>query len=191
MTRRELPTTEALLIIDIQNDYFPGGAHPLSGPVEAAEHAQELLAHFRSVGRPAVHVQHIWDAPDAPFMRPGTAGVEIHTLVAPQADEPVVTKAEPNSFLDTRLQVLLEEIGVDRLVVCGMMSSMCVDSTVRAASDLGYAVTVAHDACAAPDLSFGDTEIPGATVHASFMAALAGGYARVIPTREVIAEPRG
>ena len=67
-----------------------------------------------------------------------------------------------------------------------MMSSMCVDATVRAAADLGYTVTVAHDACAAPDLAFGDTVVPGAQVHAAFMAALAGSYARVTTADELI-----
>jgi nicotinamidase-related amidase len=67
-----------------------------------------------------------------------------------------------------------------------MMSSMCVDATVRAAADLGYAVSVAHDACAAPDLTFGDTTVPAAQVHAAFMAALGDGYATVATADEII-----
>jgi nicotinamidase-related amidase len=175
-----------LIVIDIQNDYFPGGAHPLVGPLEAATRARELLDGFRAAGLPIVHVQHVWDAPDAPFMRPGTPGVEIHPLVAPQGDEPVVTKASPNSFLGTSLGELLA--ADEPIVVCGMMSSMCVDSTVRAAADLGYTVTLAHDACAAPDLSFGGTEVPGGVVHAAFMAVLGDGFAAVRPTAEVLGD---
>ena len=83
-------------------------------------------------------MQHVSGEPDATFMRPGTAGVEIHPLVAPQADEPVVQKANPNSFLDTELESMLRGLGVDSVVVCGMMTSMCVDATVRAAVDLGF-----------------------------------------------------
>ena len=67
-----------LLIVDIQRDYFPGGAHPLVEPEAAAEAAQRVLEAFRSGGEPIVHVQHVWDSPDATFMRPGTDGVEIH-----------------------------------------------------------------------------------------------------------------
>ncbi|GAA5030737.1 cysteine hydrolase family protein [Microbacterium fluvii] len=177
----------ALVIIDIQNDYFPGGAHPLVGPVAAAERARELLEAFRAAGQPIVHVQHVWDAPDAPFMRPGTAGVEIHPLVAPRGDEPVITKDDPNAFVSTGLDAQLEQFDADALVVCGMMSSMCVDSTVRSAVEHGYTVTVAHDACAAPDLEFGGEVIPGATVHAAFMAGLADGYAEVVPAAQAIA----
>ncbi|KRC59353.1 Isochorismatase [Agromyces sp. Root81] len=178
--------TTALIIVDIQRDYFDGGAHPLVGPDAAAASAARLLAAFRSAGDPVVHVQHVWDAPDAAFFRPGTPGVEIHPAVVPLPGEPVVTKAAPNSFLGTDLGERLAAAGADELVVAGMMSSMCVDATVRAASDLGFGVTVAHDACAAPDLEFDGVVIPAAQVHGSFMAALDGNYARVVTTDELL-----
>lgn len=174
-----------LVVIDIQNDYFPGGAYPLVGPEAAAERARELIDGFRGAGLRIVHVQHVWDAPDAVFMRPGTPGVEIHPLVTPQEGEAVVTKSAPNAFLGTELAGLLGDDS--ELVVCGMMSSMCVDSSVRAAAELGYRVTVAHDACAAPDLEFGGEVVPGATVHAAFMAALGDGYASMRSAAEVVA----
>ena len=177
--------TRALVIIDIQNDYFPGGAHPLVGSVAAAERASAVLAAFREAGDPVVHIQHVWDAPDASFMRPGTAGGEIHPLVAPAGDEPVLRKAEPNAFVGTSLEDTLRSLAPDELVVLGMMSSMCVDSTVRAAADLGFAVTLVHDACAAPDLTFGGTTVPGEAVHAAFMAALSGNFATLVGATEV------
>jgi nicotinamidase-related amidase len=155
----------ALLIIDIQRDYFPGGAYPLVEP-EAAE--------------PVVHLKHVWDAPDAPFMKPGTDGIEIHDAVAPADGETVIEKAQPNGFLGTPLEEGLRDAGVDELVVAGMMSSMCVDATVRSAAERGFTVTVVHDACAAPDLEFGGTAIPGASVHGAFMAALGDGYASLV-----------
>jgi nicotinamidase-related amidase len=177
----------ALLIIDIQRDYFPGGANPLVGPEQAAETARRLLDAFRETGEPIVHVQHIWDAPDATFMRPGTDGVEIHPLVEPAEGEPLIQKAAPNSFLGTTLEHDLRAAGIDSLVVAGMMSSMCVDATVRAGADLGFAMTVVHDACAAPDLAFGDRTIDGAGVHAAFMAALGDGYGTVVSADELLA----
>ncbi len=180
------PMSATLVVIDIQNDYFPGGAYPLVGPEDAAAHARELLDGFRETGRPIVHLKHVWDAPDATFMRPGTPGVKIHALVSPIDDEPVIVKAAPNGFLGTDLRERLGD--AESIVVCGMMSSMCVDATVRAAADLGFSVTVAHDACAAPDLEFNGQDVAGATVHAAFMAALADGYARVISTREVLGD---
>jgi nicotinamidase-related amidase len=93
-----------LLIVDIQNDYFPGGAHPLVGPDEAAAAASRLLATFRSANAPVLHRQHVWDAPEAEFMRPGPEGVEIHPAVAPADGELVLTKEEPNGFLGTGLE---------------------------------------------------------------------------------------
>jgi nicotinamidase-related amidase len=169
-----------LLIIDIQNDYFPGGAMPLIGPEAAATAASSVLKLFRDQGEPVFHVQHVWDADDATFMRPGTAGVEIHPLVAPADGEPIVEKAFPNSFRETALGELLKSNGIDELVVVGMMTSMCVDATVRAAADLGYPVTVVADGCAAPDLEFDGRQVPGPDVHAAFLAALADSYATVV-----------
>jgi len=97
----------------------------------------------------------------------------------------VLEKHEPNSFIGTGLQELLVDEGVTELVIVGMMSSMCIDSTTRAASELGFEVTVVSDACTAPDLTFGDTVVPGATVHASFMAALDGSFATVVPSSDL------
>jgi nicotinamidase-related amidase len=177
--------TQGLLIIDIQRDYFPGGAYPLVEPEAAANAARSVLDTFRRDGRPVLHLKHVWDAPDATFMRPGTDGVDIHESVAPAAGEPVIEKAEPNGFLGTDLQERLAAGDIDSLVVVGMMSSMCVDATVRAGSDLGLTMTVVHDGCAAPDLTFGETRVPGAVVHAAFMAALDGSYATVISADEL------
>jgi nicotinamidase-related amidase len=174
-----------LLVIDIQRDYFPGGGFPLVEPEAAAEKARQVLEGFRAQQLPIVHMQHVWDEPDATFMRPGTKGIEIHPLVAPTAGEPVLQKTQPNSFVGTPLESELRDRDVDDLVVVGMMTSMCVDSTVRAAADLGFEVTLVHDACAAPDLEFGGTEVPGASVHTAFVAALVDGFATVVGTADI------
>src|SRR3954447_2241663 len=174
-----------LLIIDIQRDYFPGGAFPLVEPEAAAEAAGRALDHFRAEGEPIVHVRHIWDAPDAPFFKKGTAGTEIPPPVAPEGDETLITKDEPNAFLGTDLEQRLRADGIDELVVAGMMSSMCVDASVRAGADLGFGMTVIHDGCAAPDLEFGGRQVDGASVHAAFMAALGDGYATLVSSSDV------
>lgn len=171
--------TRLLLLIDIQRDYFPGGRHPLVDPDPAAEAAARLLAGFRAAGEPVVHTQHVWDAPDAAFFAPGTPGVEFDQRVAPLGEEQVIVKHEPNAFLGTPLESVLRAADPAELVVAGMMSSMCIDATVRAASDLGFRVAVAQDACAAPDLAYGGRTVPGIQVHLAFMAALDGTYARV------------
>jgi nicotinamidase-related amidase len=176
-----------LLIVDIQNDYFDGGAMPLVGADRAVAAAEGVLASFRQAGDPVVHVQHIWDDPEATFMRPGSRGVDIHDAVRPRSSETVITKDNPNAFLGTRLAQLLGELATQELVVLGMMTSMCVDSTVRAAAELGYDVTLVHDACAAPDLTFEGETVGGAAVHAAFVAALGDGFATVRPSQAVLA----
>ena len=183
-TQTGFSVAQALVIVDIQKDYFPGGANPLHEPEQAVAAARRVLDRFRSTGESVVHIQHVWDAPDALFMRPGTEGVEIHADVAPLPGETVIQKDAPNAFLRKPLERELRERDIDALVVCGMMTSMCVDATVRAAADLGFTVTVIHDACAAPALSFGGTEVSAPLVHAAFLGALAQGYATVISAAE-------
>jgi nicotinamidase-related amidase len=174
-----------LVIVDIQKDYFPGGAHPLAAPEAAVASAARLLAGFRAAGDPVFHVRHVWDEEEATFMRPGTDGVEIHEGVEPADGETVISKEHPNSFRDTDLEAGLRAAGVDEVVVCGMMTSMCVDATVRAAVDLGFETTVVHDACATCDLEFGGQTVPAASVHAAFLAALADGYAAVVSSDDI------
>ncbi len=177
---------ECLILIDIQNDYFPGGKMELVGIEAAADKAARLLAEFRAAGLPVVHVRHVAARPGATFFLPDTAGAEIHAKLAPQAREPVVTKHFPNSFRETDLLKILKAAAIDSLVVCGAMSHMCIDATVRAAADLGFACTVAADACATRDLTFGERTVKAADVHAAFMAALSAAYAGVAATDEII-----
>jgi nicotinamidase-related amidase len=181
----------ALLIVDIQKDYFPGGRMELVGAEAAAGRAAELLSAFRESGEPVFHIQHVWDAPDAPFFAPGTEGVEIHPAVTPAAGEPLITKEHANAFLDTSLEADLRGAGVEDVVICGMMTSMCVDASARASDDLGFNTSIAADACAAPDLKSGDETIPGATVHKAVLAALDAMVAEVRDTSEIIATRRG
>jgi nicotinamidase-related amidase len=175
-----------LLIIDIQNDYFPGGAYPLVGPEAAGDAARTLLERFRQSSLPVVHVKHAWDEPGADFMVPGTFGAEINDRVKPVAGEPVVQKGFPNSFRETGLANVLAGLNADELVIAGMMTSMCVDATVRAAADFGFRVTVVADACAAPDLEFGGRAVAAADVQAAYLASLASDYATVTTLTEYL-----
>ena len=162
----------ALLVIDLQNDYFPDGKYPLAGIEAAAAKAAELIAAARWNGVPVIHVRHEQPEAEAPFFGKDTPGAQIHPLAAPLADEPVVVKHNVNAFLDTGLDGLLKEKGIASLVVVGAMSHMCVDAATRAALDLGYAVTLAHDATATRDLAFDGVAVPAASVQAALMAAL-------------------
>src|SRR3954452_12663636 len=148
--------SRALVIVDIQKDYFRGGRMELVGADAAADHARDLLSAFRRSGEPVFHVQHVFESRDAPFFTPGSEGSEIHPAVAPEAGETVIVKHRPNAFHATTLADQLRRANIDDVVVCGMMTSMCVDASVRAGADLGFRISVAADACAAPDLSSGD-----------------------------------
>ncbi len=176
----------ALLLIDIQNDYFPGGANPLVGAPEAASNAGALLASCRAEGLPVFHIQHISTRPGASFCLPDTEGANIHASVQPLPGEPVFQKHFPNSFRETPLLDHLHQAGITRLLIAGMMTHMCVESTTRAAADLGFSCVVLHDACATKDLTFLDTTVPAALVHAAALAALNGVFGEVKGVGDVV-----
>ena len=175
-----------LLLVDLQNDYFPGGKMELVDIDHAAYNAEILLIKFRKERRPIFHVQHLSVNPGAVFFLPDSFGVEINQAVTPLEREPVVIKHFPNSFRDTNLLQLLHEENIDRLTICGAMSHMCIDATTRAAFDLGFSCEVADDACATRDLIFQDKTVKADKVHAAFMAALSNPYAEVISSQEVV-----
>lgn len=177
----------AVLVVDLQKDYFPSGKLPLVGIEKAAANAARVIGAARANGTPVIHVRHEFAAPDAPFFVPGTEGVQIHPTVAPLEGEPIVVKNYPNSFLKTELKPMLDAKGIEEVVVIGAMSHMCIDATSRAASDFGYKTIVVHDACATRDLEFGGQVVPAAQVHAALMAALAFAYATVTTTDEYLA----
>lgn len=176
----------ALLLIDIQNDYFPGGKYPLANPLEAAQKAYELLQCFREHSGHHIHVQHISLKPDATCFVKGDSGSDIHDSVAHFEGEPIVYKHYPNAFRETNLLEMLKEWGIERVVITGMMTHMCVDATARAAVDLGFQVIIAEDACATRDLQYGDTTIPAELVHKSFLAALKS-HGKVMKCDEIMA----
>lgn len=171
---------QALLLIDIQNDYFPGARYSLERIDEASRKSASLLDHFRTKGQPLVHIRHEFAGPDAPFFQPGSPGSQIHASVAPQSNEIVVTKNFVNSFAQTDLKSILDKLAVDSLVICGAMSHMCVEGTTRAAADLGYQCQVIHDACATRDQQFGERLIRAADVHGTAMATLGFAFAEVL-----------
>lgn len=180
--------TIALLIVNIQNDYFPGGAMEVTGAEAAATHATTLLAAFRQHTYPIIHIQHIAARAGATFFLPNTVGAEIHESVRPRADEAVFQKHFPNSFRDTPLLEHLRALGVAELVIAGMMTHMCIDSTTRAASDLGFKCSLAHDACATRALSFNGVHVAAESVQTAYLAALNGLFAKVLSAHALCAD---
>ena len=176
----------ALIVVDIQNDYFPGGLWTVSGMDAAADNAARLLKAARAAGDLVVHVRHEFESNDAPFFKPGSAGAQLHAKVVNLKSEHVVVKRFANSYRDTDLQQVLDSNGIRQVVICGAMSQNCIDAITRASNDFGYDCVVIHDACAARELTFNGTHVPAEYVHAAFMAALQFAYAKTITTDEYL-----
>ena len=170
---------EALLIIDVQNDYFEGGACELHNAREAEDHIIDLIKESRELGRHIIYIKHINQLDDDFFVE-GTYGCEISERVKPLPTDTVIIKYCPNSFLGTELNDCLRSLGVEKLIVCGMMTHMCVDTTVRAAMDHGYEVTLVADACATKDIEINGEVIPAETVQKTYIASLAGVFAEIV-----------
>lgn len=165
----------ALLIIDIQEFYFPGGSVPLVNPEEAALNASKLLNEFRNNDFPVIHIRHN-----------ASSGGDIHPIVMPLEDEKVISKNKANAFIDTDLLEHLKTLDITDLVVCGMQTHMCVEAATRAASDYGYNCTVVDDACATRDLKFGEITISAQDVHYSTLSSLNRTYATIKTTSEFL-----
>lgn len=181
----EIIMNTALLIVDIQNDYFPGGKMELEGALQAGQKAGTLLQCFREHGGKHIHIQHESRRPGATFFIPGTDGIRIHDSVTHFEGEPIVHKQFPNSFRETNLLEMLRGWEIERVVICGMMTHMCVDATVRAAADYGFQVVIAEDACATRALTYGDITVPASHVHAAFLAAFKS-YGTLMNTEDII-----
>lgn len=177
----------ALLLIDIQNDYFANGAMPLTGSDEAGRNAGRILEKSRTDCLTIVHIQHIAIRPTAAFFLPHTAGAEIHESVKPFENEKLIVKHYPNSFRETELLDYLKSNHIIDLVICGMMTHMCVDATARAAKDAGFTITLIGDACATKDLEIDGQKVKAVNVQNSFLAALNYFYATVKTTEEYLA----
>ena len=180
--------SDALVVIDMQNDYFRGGNMELSGIDIAAENVKKLLLFYRKRAKPVYYIQHFSNYEGAAFFVPNTVGVEINALLNPLESEKVIKKHFPNSFRETHLLEELQSANINHLTICGAMSHLCIDATTRAAFDLGFRCTLVTDACATRDLAFEGTKIPADFVHGAFMAALFPVYAQLKKTEEIITE---
>jgi nicotinamidase-related amidase len=179
---------KVLIVIDIQNDYFAGGKMELVEMAQTAENAKELISSFRRKNTPVIFIQHLATKPNASFFIPGTFGAEIHESIRPLENETVIVKNFPNSFRSTNLNEHLKSLQADELVLCGAMTHMCIDTSVRAAFDLGYSCTLISDACATRDLQFNEKHVKSAEVQTAFLAALHGTFANVVTTDQYLKE---
>lgn len=176
----------ALLMLELQNDYFPNGRIPLDKSLEACAKAEAVLHNCRERKIPVIHIQHVSTQPDATYFLPCTRGTDFYQTVQPVKYETIIKKHYPNSFKDTGLLNHLIKNQINHLVICGMMTQSSIDATVRAAYDLGFNCTVIQDACAARPLEFNHTAITAQNVHYAFLAALQPAYATVISSDDFL-----
>lgn len=176
--------TKALIIIDIQNDYFENGKMELVGAEKASENAKNILDIFRNKNFPIVHIQHIATNETATFFLPNTEGVKINNSVKPKKNEKLIIKHYPNSFRETELLDFLKSREITDIIICGMMTHMCIDTTTRAAFDLGFNSIVIGDACATKDLELYGVKVKAKEVQISYLSALDGTFAKILKTSE-------
>jgi len=165
----------ALLIIDIQNFYFPGEGQPgLVNAVPASVKAKEVLDIFREKNQLVVHVRH-----------KAKKGFEIHKNVKPISNEKVITKEEVNSFQGTDLLAYLKSNNISRLVIIGMQTQMCVEAAIRAGHDFGFECVIIQDACATRDVKFKDKTVKAEDVQTTILSIITdGGYGKVINLKD-------
>lgn len=167
----------ALLIIDVQEFYFPGGRMQLENPELAGMNAGLLLDHFRNTEMQVYHVRHNFEP-----------GGDIHPYVKPIEGEAVISKDQVNAFVGTGLLEMMQKDSIEQLVICGMQTHMCLEAAVRAAHDYGFTCLVAADACATRALQYEEHIIPAKNVHYSTLNTLQGSYARVLTTDVILRE---
>lgn len=141
---------QALIVIDVQNDYFADGKFPLWNTEAVLANTEAAIAKARDNNIPIVLVQHIADASKgiAPFFNSGTTGVDIHPRILKAApDAAIVTKSFADSFHQTVLEQTLHQSGVEELLICGMMTQNCVTHTAISKSAEKYSVKILADCC--------------------------------------------
>ena len=173
--------TQALLVIDLQNDYFPGGKFPLWNTEVVLENIERAIGAANTLGIAVIHIQHIANSEMgiAPFFNAGTTGADIHPrILAAAPNAPIVVKEFADSFEKTTLEETLAKQGVTDLLVCGMMTQNCVTHTAISKAAEKYAVTILPDCCTTVD----------AMIHNIALHAVST-RVKLVPSTEVLKNP--
>ncbi|GAA5804900.1 hypothetical protein HPULCUR_010409 [Helicostylum pulchrum] len=182
---------EALIVVDVQNDYFPDGKLPTWNPVETAEACAKLIQKFRQEGKEVVFVQHVMkdlQAKDYPFLVKGTHGVEIHDSVKPLPTEKIITKGENSSFVGTDLKEYLTSKGVKKLVVVGMMIHNCVNATVYSGVEEGFPCIVVEEAVNTMDQPYNGELVKAQDIKKAFLTGIQFGFSTVYKLQDVLTD---
>lgn len=180
-----LPANAVLLVIDLQQAIDAPYWGPRNNP-QAEANIATLLRHWRKTGRPLCHIRHDSTEPQSAY-RPGQPGHDFKPEAMPLPGETVIAKSAHSAFVGTDLEQRLRESGQTALVVCGVLTNNSVDATVRHAADLGFHVHLVRDACWAVEKTLADGRVIAAElVHELSLANLAGEYAAIVTTTELL-----
>ena len=181
------PRKTALILIDLQMDYFTPDKLLIPDGERVIDRAVQLRDWATGLGMVVVHIQQLSN-PASPIFAAGSAGVAIHPRLTPREGETVIPKSLPSGFDRTELHEFLHARGITTLVLAGLMTHMCVETTARAALPLGYVVIIAADACASRDLPAYDGHgiVPHQEVHRNALTALADRFADIMPTETIL-----
>lgn len=182
-------TTTAIIVIDIQNEYFPGGKLPVPDGQRVLEKNQQLLNFARSHTMPIFFVQHL-GSPDGPLFAEGSGFDDFHAKLQPYTGDRVIRKATPSAFVGTDLEAQLNALGIKQLIVSGLMTHMCVSSTARDAVPKGFSVIIPDDACATRDVDGWDGNVLShQQLHYAALTAVGDVFAEVMSTTQLTALP--
>ena len=175
----------ALILIDLQRAIDDLSWGTRNNP-QAETIARALLEKWRGLSAPIFHVRHDSTEPESTY-RPGQPGNDFKPEVAPLPGETVVVKRVHSAFVGTDLETRLRVAGIDRLVVCGVITNNSVETTVRHGANLGFRITLVEDAC----FTFARADYHGHArtadeVHAMSLANLNGEYCEIVRGRELL-----
>ncbi len=178
-------STTALLVIDFQLEYFEGGRMPIPDGQAAMAKAKELIAFADAHGMPVFHIQHLGPAGGPLFAQDGQT-VAFHPDILPAPHHTVVPKTTASSFASTDLHKQLQARDIKTLIICGLMTHMCVSTAARDARPLGYQAIVAGDASATRSIEAWDGGIVGhAELHRAALTEVSDSFAEVLTTAKI------
>ncbi|GAA5809424.1 hypothetical protein MFLAVUS_002832 [Mucor flavus] len=181
--------SEALIVVDVQNDYFPDGKLPTCSPIETAKACAQLIQKFRQDGKEVVFIKHVMldsQVKEYPFFIKGTHGVEIHDIVKPLPTEKIISKHAVSGFVGTDLKEYLTSKGVKKLVVVGMMIHNCVNATVYSSIEEGFPCIVVDEAVNTVDQPYDGELVKAQDIKKAFLAGIQFSFSKVYKLQDVL-----
>lgn len=186
------PSESALIVVDIQNEYYAGkdfrGQMVIPDGNKVLENSKKLVDYAHQQGMPVYFVRHMGPK-DSPLFAEGSVYAQFHKDLQPSEQDVIITKATPSSFVGTDLDAQLKKKGIKTVIVIGLMTHMCISSTARDAVPLGYSVIIPEDATATRNLDSTDGVVDHKTLQRAALAGVADVFAEIMTTKQVMALP--